>query len=100
MRKQNSTYRTVFLSEAGGEPVNNDYFAYVELVCVLGDDGFLEHHPRIHEHTAHPGTRRRSCALPALRNDHAPQTKRELHDQGRIFRFRHTDSAYGHGQSE
>ena len=45
MRKQNSTYRTVFLSEAGGEPVNNDYFAYVELdkyACYVIADGLNE----------------------------------------------------------
>lgn len=45
MRKQNSTFRTVFLSEAGGEPVNNDYFAYVELdkyACYVIADGLNE----------------------------------------------------------
>lgn len=45
MRKQNSTFRAVFLSEAGGEPVNNDYFAYVELdkyACYVIADGLNE----------------------------------------------------------
>ena len=45
MRKQNSTFQTVFLSEAGGEPVNNDYFAYVELdkyACYVIADGLNE----------------------------------------------------------
>ena len=31
MRKQNSTFKTGFLSEAGSELENNDYFAFVEL---------------------------------------------------------------------
>ena len=31
MRKQNSTFKTAFLSEAGSKLENNDYFAYVEL---------------------------------------------------------------------
>lgn len=31
MRKENSTFKTAFLSEAGSELENNDYFAYVEL---------------------------------------------------------------------
>ena len=45
MRKQNSTFQTVFLSEAGGEPVNNDYFAYVELdkyACYVIADGITD----------------------------------------------------------
>ena len=31
MRKSNSEFKTAFVSEAGGELANNDYFAYVEL---------------------------------------------------------------------
>lgn len=42
MRKQNSTFRTAFLSEAGSELENNDYFAFVELeeyACYVIADG-------------------------------------------------------------
>ncbi len=42
MRKQNSTFRTGFLSEAGSELENNDYFAFVELdqyACYVIADG-------------------------------------------------------------
>lgn len=45
MRKQNSTFRTAFLSEAGKELENNDYFAYVELddyACYVIADGLNE----------------------------------------------------------
>lgn len=45
MRKQNSTFQTVFLSEAGNELENNDYFAYVELdryACYVIADGLNE----------------------------------------------------------
>ena len=31
MRKSNSEFKTAFVSEAGSELSNNDYFAYVEL---------------------------------------------------------------------
>lgn len=31
MRKSNSVFKTAFVSEAGGQLANNDYFAYVEL---------------------------------------------------------------------
>lgn len=31
LRKQNSTFATSFISEAGAKLENNDYFAYVEL---------------------------------------------------------------------
>ena len=31
MRKSNSIFKTAFVSEAGGQLVNNDYFAYIEL---------------------------------------------------------------------
>ena len=31
MRKSNSEFKTAFISEAGGQLANNDYFAYVEL---------------------------------------------------------------------
>ena len=31
MRKQNSTFQSAFISEAGSELENNDYFAFVEL---------------------------------------------------------------------
>lgn len=42
MRKQNSTFKTAFLSEAGSELKNNDYFAFVELeqyACYVIADG-------------------------------------------------------------
>lgn len=42
MRKQNSTFKTGFLSEAGSELKNNDYFAFVELdkyACYVIADG-------------------------------------------------------------
>lgn len=42
MRKQNSTFKTDFLSEAGSELENNDYFAFVELdkyACYVIADG-------------------------------------------------------------
>jgi len=42
MRKQNSTFKTAFISEAGSELKNNDYFAYVELdqfACYVVADG-------------------------------------------------------------
>lgn len=42
MRKQNSTFKTVFISEAGSELENNDYFAFVELekyACYVIADG-------------------------------------------------------------
>ena len=31
MRRQNSTFKTGFISEAGSELKNHDYFAFVEL---------------------------------------------------------------------
>ncbi|MDR1548428.1 MAG: hypothetical protein LBT06_07575 [Hungatella sp.] len=42
MRKQNSTFKTAFLSEAGSGLENNDYFAFVELeeyACYVIADG-------------------------------------------------------------
>lgn len=42
MRKQNSTFKTAFISEAGSGLENNDYFAYVELekyACYVIADG-------------------------------------------------------------
>ena len=42
MRKQNSMFKTAFLSEAGSELKNHDYFAYVELdefACYVLADG-------------------------------------------------------------
>lgn len=45
MRKQNSTLKTAFISEAGSELENNDYFAYVELdqfACYVVADGLNE----------------------------------------------------------
>ena len=42
MRKQNSTFKTAFISEAGSELKNNDYFAFVELekyACYVVADG-------------------------------------------------------------
>ncbi len=42
MRKQNSTFQSAFLSEAGSELENNDYFAFVELedyACYVVADG-------------------------------------------------------------
>lgn len=42
MRKQNSTFQTSFISEAGSELANNDYFAFVELdkyACYVIADG-------------------------------------------------------------
>ena len=45
MRKQNSSFQAAFLSEAGGELENNDYFACVELdqyACYVIADGLNE----------------------------------------------------------
>lgn len=45
MRKQNSTFKTAFISEAGSELENNDYFAFVELekyACYVVADGLNE----------------------------------------------------------
>lgn len=45
MRKQNSTFQTAFISEAGSELENNDYFAFVELekyACYVIADGLNE----------------------------------------------------------
>ena len=45
MRKQNSVLKTGFLSEAGSELGNNDYFAYVELdkyACYVIADGLSD----------------------------------------------------------
>ncbi len=45
MRKQNSAVQTAFLSEAGSELENKDYFAFVELeqyACYVIADGFNE----------------------------------------------------------
>lgn len=45
MRKQNSVFQTAFLSEAGSQLENNDYFAYVELdkyACYVIADGLNE----------------------------------------------------------
>lgn len=42
MRKQNSTFKTAFISEAGSELKNNDYFGFVELdkfACYVIADG-------------------------------------------------------------
>lgn len=42
LRKQNSTFQTAFISEAGAELNNNDYFAFVELeqyACYVIADG-------------------------------------------------------------
>ena len=42
MRKQNSTFKTGFISEAGSELKNHDYFAFVELedyACYVIADG-------------------------------------------------------------
>ena len=42
MRKQNSTFKTKFISEPGSELGNNDYFAFVELEkygCYVIADG-------------------------------------------------------------
>ncbi len=42
MRKQNSTFQSAFISEAGSELQNNDYFAFVELeeyACYVIADG-------------------------------------------------------------
>ena len=42
MRKQNSKFNTRFISEAGSELKNNDYFAFVELdkyACYVVADG-------------------------------------------------------------
>ena len=36
------------------------------LASVLADDGLPQHHPGLHEHSAHPGIGRRSCAVPRL----------------------------------
>lgn len=73
MRKQNSTFKTAFISEAGSGLENNDYFAYVELdqyACYVIADGLndlpdsksarlatqaiilaFEEHPSIKKHT-------------------------------------------------
>lgn len=45
MRKQNSDFRTAFLSEAGNKLKNNDYFGFVELdeyACYVIADGITE----------------------------------------------------------
>lgn len=45
MRKQNSTFKTAFISEAGSGLENNDYFAFVELeryACYVIADGLNE----------------------------------------------------------
>lgn len=45
MRKQNSTFQTAFISEAGSELANNDYFAFVELdqyACYVIADGLSD----------------------------------------------------------
>lgn len=45
MRKQNSMFKTAFLSEAGSELKNHDYFAYVELdefACYVLADGLSD----------------------------------------------------------
>lgn len=45
MRKQNSTFKTAFISEAGSGLENNDYFAYVELekyACYVIADGLSD----------------------------------------------------------
>jgi len=45
MRKQNSTFKTAFLSEAGSELRNNDYFAFAELddfACYVIADGITD----------------------------------------------------------
>lgn len=45
MRKQNSTFQAAFISEAGSELENNDYFAFVELeryACYVIADGLNE----------------------------------------------------------
>ena len=47
---------------------------HVGLVYVLEDDRLPQHHPRIHEHPAHPRPGRWSCAVPAVRDDYASQT--------------------------
>ena len=43
------------------------------LALVLAYDRLPQHHPRLHEHSAYPGARRRTRALPALRDDSSPQ---------------------------
>ena len=46
MRKQNSSFQTEFISEAGIDLTNNDYFAYVEYdkyACYVIADGLNEH---------------------------------------------------------
>jgi len=45
MRKINSEYKTAFVSEAGSELINNDYFGYVELedfACYVVADGLYK----------------------------------------------------------
>lgn len=45
LRKQNSTFKTAFVSEAGSELKNNDYFGYVELdkfACYVIADGITD----------------------------------------------------------
>mgnify|MGYP002855605017 CR=1 FL=1 len=47
MRKSNSEFKTAFISEAGGELANNDYFAYVELddyACYVMAAGITDFH--------------------------------------------------------
>ncbi|MBR2216549.1 MAG: protein phosphatase [Selenomonadaceae bacterium] len=47
MRKSNSEFKTAFVSEAGGELANNDYFAYVELddyACYVVAAGITDFH--------------------------------------------------------
>ncbi len=46
MRKQNSKFLTAFISEAGSELENNDYFAFVELdkyACYVIGDGLNDY---------------------------------------------------------
>lgn len=72
----------------------------VGLVSVLDDDGFPEHHPGVHEHPAYPGTRRWTRAVPALRDHHATETIRDVHDQSRVHRHHHPHLADGGGQPQ
>ena len=48
--------------------------ADVGLVPLLEDDCLPVDHPRLHEHPAHPGSRRWTRAVPGVRDDHASQT--------------------------
>ena len=50
------------------------------LVSLLEDDCLPLNHPRLHEHSAHPRPRWWSCAVLDLRDDHASQALRDLHD--------------------